>query len=134
MNPFNRAAGAASISAAAAIALTIAGACGRGPTIPSPGNGPVGATITITSTGVSPKDVTINRGEVVAFVNDDARNHEMASNPHPAHTDCPAINAVRVLAPGQSRNSANFDSPRTCGFHDHGNNTNVSLQGTITIR
>ena len=101
---------------------------------PSPGNGPVGATVTITSSGVSPKAVTVNVGEVVMFVNSDSRSHEIASNPHPSHTECPPINALETLAPGQSRNTANFTTARTCGYHDHRDSTNVSLQGTITIR
>lgn len=127
----------AKMLAAAAAAFGIAGACGGGsksPTNPSPGNGPVGATITITSAGVDPRAVTINSGEVVMVVNNDTRNHEIASNPHPAHTDCPQINALGTLVPGQSRNTANFTTSRTCGFHDHIDDTNTSLQGTITIR
>ena len=101
---------------------------------PSPGNGPVGATVTITSSGVSPKAVTVNVGEVVMFVNSDSRSHEIASNPHPSHTDCPPINALETLAPGQSRNTGNLTTARTCGYHDHSDSGNVSLQGTITIR
>jgi plastocyanin len=101
---------------------------------PSPGNGPVGATVTIASSGVSPKAVTVNVGEVVMFVNSDSRSHEIASNPHPSHTECPPINALETLASGQSRNTANFTTARTCGYHDHNDSTNVSLQGTITIR
>jgi plastocyanin len=110
-------------------------ACGGGSTMsPSPGNGPVGATVTITSSGVSPKAVTVNVGEVVTFVNNDTRSHDMESDPHPEHTDCPPIKAVATLAPGQSRNTGNLTTARTCGYHDHNDSTNVSLQGTITIR
>jgi plastocyanin len=90
--------------------------------------------VTITASGVSPKAVTINAGEVVMFVNSDTRNHQMDSNPHPEHTDCPGINAVDVLAAGQSRNTANLTTPRTCGYHDHGDSSNANLMGTITIR
>jgi hypothetical protein len=68
------------------------------------------------------------------FVNSDTRSHQMASDPHPAHTDCPPINAVSTLSPGQSRSTANLTPARTCGYHDHIDPTNTSLQGTITIR
>jgi len=111
--------------------------CGDGdsPTGPSPGTGAVGATVTIGSNGaVSPSAVTINVGEVVMFVNSDSRSHDIESNPHPAHTDCPAINAVSTLQTGQSRNTGNFTTARTCGYHDHQNPTSTALQGTITIR
>ena len=111
-------------------------ACGSGdsPTAPSPGTGPVGATITITSNGVSPKTVTVASGSVVTFVNNDNRSHEMASDPHPAHGDCPPINAIGTLSAGQTRNTGNLTTMRTCGFHDHNDSTNAALQGTITIR
>jgi len=95
----------------------------------------VGATITIGSNGaLSPAAVTINVGEVVTFVNNDSRTHEMASNPHPQHTDCSAMNAVSQLQPGQSRNTGSFTNARTCGFHDHINPSSAALQGTITVR
>lgn len=127
----------AQICAALAATVAIAGGCSKGTgtsTSPSSGNGPVGATITITSSGVTPKNVTINNGEVVTFVNGDTRNHEIASNPHLAHTDCPPINALGILTPGQTRNTGTFTTSRTCGFHDHLDDTNTALQGTITIR
>ena len=109
--------------------------CGSdSPTAPSPGTGPVGATITITSNGVSPKTVTVTSGSVVTFVNNDNRSHEMASDPHPAHSDCPPINALGTLSAGQTRNTGNLTTTRTCGFHDHNDSTNAALQGTITIR
>lgn len=118
-----------------AFVLPLAGCGGHdSPTSPSPGTGAVGATVTITSTGVSQKAVTINSGEVVMFVNNDSQSHQIASDPHPSHTDCPAINALDVLAAGASRNTGNLTTVRTCGYHDHINPANTALQGTITIR
>lgn len=78
--------------------------------------------------------MTISPGTRVLFVNNDSRPHDMSSDPHPAHTDCPAINQVGFLSPGQSRESGNLNTVRTCGFHDHDQSENVSLKGTITIR
>jgi len=92
------------------------------------------ATITITTSGVSPKSVTVARGSQVQFVNNDNTFHEMASNPHPEHTDCPEINSVGFLSPGQSRQTGNLNTPRTCGFHDHDNPANTALQGSIVIQ
>ena len=119
---------------AVALCLPACGSDSGSPMTPSPGTGPVGATVTITASGSSPKAVTVNVGEVVMFVNSDTRPHQMASDPHPAHTDCPPINAVSTLSPGQSRSTANLTPARTCGYHDHIDPTNTSLQGTITIR
>jgi plastocyanin len=127
--------------------LLAAAACGGGgsspstpstPSTPAPTASPVAAdpstTITITSAGVSPKQIQVAVGGRVTFVNNDTAFHEMASDPHPIHTDCPEINQVGALGPGTSRQTAAFTRARTCGFHDHGQENNTSLQGQIVIR
>ena len=98
------------------------------------GGGADPRTITITSSGVNPKAITVARGTQVTFTNNDAVSHEMASNPHPIHTDCPEINSVGFLSPGQSKMTANLNTARTCGYHDHNRSSDTSLQGTITIQ
>jgi plastocyanin len=95
--------------------------------------GTVSATITITASGVSPKNVTVAPGSRVTFVNSDNRPHEMNSDPHPAHTDCPEIN-VGFIAAGQSGTTQNLNTVRTCGFHDHNQPGVTSLEGTIRIQ
>lgn len=91
-------------------------------------------TLTITTAGVTPKSVTLTPGSQVTFVNNDVVAHEMFSNPHPEHTDCPELNQVGFLKPGEVRQSGNLTTVRTCGFHDHGQPSNTSLQGSIIIR
>jgi hypothetical protein len=76
----------------------------------------------------------VSPGTRVTFVNNDNRTHDMNSDPHPAHTDCPELNDVGFLSPGQSKQSGNLNTVRTCGFHDHNQNSVTALQGTITIR
>jgi plastocyanin len=128
----------------AAAAAFGAGACGGGSSSPSNPGTPTpaptatpppggAATITITSAGANPRQVEINVGQRVAFVNNDTASHEIQSNPHPIHTDCPPINEVGGLAPGTARLTGAFTVARTCGYHDHGLPDNVSLQGTIVI-
>jgi plastocyanin len=135
------------LAAAVVIALATA-ACGGGssstPTTPTPpqtppttGGGTVtdSATITIGTNGsVSPSTVTITRGGRVTFVNNHTRPHDMNSDPHPEHTDCPELAAVGFLSPGQSRTSSNFNTARTCGFHDHNEPDTAGLKGRITIQ
>jgi hypothetical protein len=58
----------------------------------------------------------------------------MDSNPHPEHTDCPEINQVGFITPGQTKLTGNLNTRRTCGFHDHEQSTNTSLQGSIVIQ
>lgn len=83
---------------------------------------------------MSPASVTINSGESVRFVNSHNQPHQISSNPHPNHTDCPPINALPTLDPGQSGQTNALTTSRTCGFHDHLHDTDVNLQGTIVIR
>jgi hypothetical protein len=110
---------------------------GGGSTNPNPvptGTPPAGPTITITSAGVSPKQIEIAVGSRVVFVNNDRVPHEMSSDPHPTHELCPPMNEVSALAPGQFRQTGVFTTARSCGFHDHGQSENTTLQGTIVIR
>jgi hypothetical protein len=103
------------------------------PTPTPPGGGPVATTtITITATGVSPKDIVVTRGARVTFVNNDGVGHDMNSNPHPAHTDCPEI-SVGFIAASQSGQTQVLNTTRTCGYHDHNQPSNGNLQGTIKI-
>jgi plastocyanin len=91
--------------------------------------------ITIASGGsASPKELIVAPGARVLFVNNDGRRHEMTSDPHPEHDDCPAINQVGLLSPGQSRESGNLITVRTCGFHDHEDPDNSNLKGRIVVR
>jgi len=101
---------------------------------PTPTPNPSTATITITSAGVAPRSVTIAVGGRVNFINNDTRVHDMSSDPHPAHTNCPPMNDAGFLQPGQSRMTGNFTTARTCGFHDHNRDTDTTLQGTIVIQ
>ena len=92
-------------------------------------------TITINGSGsVSPKDLTVPPGSRVLFVNEHNRRHDMTSDPHPDHLDCPELNKVGVLNPGQRNESENLVTVRTCGFHDHDDPNNVNLRGSIIIR
>ena len=125
----------------------VASACGGGgssPTSPSGGSvvvgstgavGAIGATITIgANAAVSPSPVTIAVGQSVTFVNSDSRSHDMESDPHPAHTDCPSIANVGLLQPGQSKSTLGFSSSGSCGFHDHNNSDSAGLKGRIVIQ
>ena len=91
-------------------------------------------TIVIQNNQVCPSTITIARGSQVTMINNDSRVHEMDSDPHPEHTQCPEINQIGFLNPGQSRSSGNLNTARTCGFHDHTNPDTTSLQGRITIQ
>ena len=102
---------------------------------PSPPPPPVPTiTILITPAGVSPKTVDVPLGARVLFINNDTRDHTMGTDPHPDHTDCPVINQVGLLKPGERRETGNFVITRSCGFHDHELPTLTELWGTIVTR
>ena len=102
---------------------------------PTTGPNPDRATITIGTSGtVSPASVTIAPGGRVTFVNNDTRVHDMSSDPHPEHSECPAINDVGFLQAGQSKLTWNLNTVRTCSFHDHNQPGNAGLLGRIIIQ
>ena len=126
-------------AAAAAVALAIA--CGSSsaatsPTTPAAGCTPSASpnTFVIQNNQICPQTMTVTRGSQVTILNSDTRTHEMDSDPHPEHTDCPELNQIDFLNPGQSRLSGNLNIARKCGFHDHSNPDTAALKGTITIQ
>ena len=123
-----------------AAAAAVSAACGKSSstapssnitcsTIPNPAT-----TFLILNNAVCPTSLTVPRGTRVTFINNDSRAHEMNSDPHPEHTDCPEINQVGHLEPGQSRQTGNLVIARRCGFHDHINFNSAALKGSITIQ
>jgi plastocyanin len=109
--------------------------CGDSQSGSSPSPGPNQNTITISASGVvSPKQLTVAPGTRVLFVNSHSARHDMTSDPHPDHLDCPELNQVGLLNPGQSRETGNLVAVRTCGFHDHNDPNNADLRGAIVIR
>lgn len=124
-------------------ALTLFVACGggddgggpAGPGDPGSNNpGTIGATITIANGRVTPASVTISVGQSVNFVNNDGAVRNVSSDPHPVHSDCPALNAVGNLSNGQTRATNAFTAARVCGFHNHDDPDNGNLRGSIDIR
>ena len=128
---------------AAALAAAACGSSSSSSSSPSsassPATTPSGAvsttTITISANVASPKNIVIARGSQVTFVNKDTQSHNMFSDPHPDHTDCPEINQVGFLSAGQQKQTGNMVTNRSvCGFHDHDLPNVAGLQGSITIQ
>ena len=125
------------LGAVALAAAIVAAACTKSSPAPTDPQdpGPVSTnTIFITRSGVSPKNITIAVGSRVLFVNNDTRSHNMLSDPHPEHTDCPEFGQVGLLMPGQQRETGNLVTVRTCGFHDHDDFETVALRGSVVIK
>ena len=129
------------LTLAVAAAVALATACGGGSSsAPSPNltcsTLPNATTVLIINNAVCPQSqsLTVARGTRVTFINNDTRAHEMNSDPHPEHTDCPELNQVGRLESGQQRDSGNLNTVRRCGYHDHINDGNAALKGSITIQ
>ena len=117
------------------VLLAACAACDENSPPSNPNNPTNPYTITISAGGVvSPKQLMVPPGTRVLFVNNQSRPHNMTSDPHPEHLDCPELNQVGLLNAGQSRESGNLVIVRTCGFHDHDDPDNVNLRGSIIIR
>jgi plastocyanin len=91
-------------------------------------------TLVIQNNTICPSALTVSRGTQITILNSDSRTHDMASDPHPEHTDCPELNQTGFLNPGQSRQSGNLNTARRCGLHDHAAPDTAALKATITIQ
>ena len=99
--------------------------------------------IEITSSGFSPKTLTINQGDKVTFVNKDSQEHWPATAVHPTHTVYPGsdikkcstaeksniFDACRGLAQGEEY-SFTFNEKGSWNYHDH---LVAGLRGTIIV-
>ena len=136
--------GTVALSVLIAFSTTACGGSGADPvptpTSPTPPvtSGPpaatMAATVTITSSNTfQPSQVRVLVGGRVTFVNQNNRAHDITSDPLHLHTDCPAIIEVGFIQPGQTKTTGVLNVVRTCGFHDHMQENNPELHGTIII-
>ena len=121
----------------AALMVSAAARCGGGgggnPGGPSPPDNP--NQMTISAAGViTPSELVVSPGSRVLFINNHSQPHNVTSDQHPDHRDCPEINQVGVLGPGQRRETGNLVTLRTCGIHDHDDADNRNLQARIIVR
>jgi plastocyanin len=115
-------------SGLAVLMLPLIAACGSSPSAP----GDPEAIITITASGISPKEVRIKAWNSVRFVNDDTRAHTIVSDPIDLHTQCPPLNRIGTLQPGQSRDTGTLNLTGACGFHDHDDQVEA-FRGRIVV-
>lgn len=86
------------------------------------------ATITYDGSGFSLSSSIIKSGEVVKVVNNSSKNLEFDSDPHPAHTNNPELNAGGI-APGKDV-LFTLTTKGKWGFHNH---LNSSQKGELTV-
>ncbi|MBI4017571.1 MAG: cupredoxin domain-containing protein [Candidatus Aenigmarchaeota archaeon] len=102
------------------------------------------AAVRITSSGFSPKTITVTPGTTVTWTNDDTAAHWVASNVHPTHTvypgsgigKCdtaqePAIFDACKNIPAGGTYAFTFTEKGTWGYHDH---LNAGTTGTVVVQ
>lgn len=85
-------------------------------------------TITIENNEFTPKVAFVSAGTKVTFTNIDDKAHQIASDPHPTHSDLPALNSG-VLYKGESF-SVTIEIPSEYKFHLE---DNPSVIGKIIV-
>lgn len=86
-------------------------------------------TVNMTSQGFEPKEVTINKGDTVTYVNNDAQYRWPASNIHPTHNIYPEFDPKAEIAPGSSWKFT-FDEVGNWKYHDH---LVPTMNGTVIV-
>lgn len=89
------------------------------------------AIVYITKNGVVPQNIKMKKEGTVKFYQVDESLHDMASGPHPTHSEYPPLN-IGYLKRGESKTVA-FPKAGSFGFHDHINDSDTSLRGKIEV-
>lgn len=84
--------------------------------------------VAITSSGFSPKEITVKAGGTVMWTNNDNVEHTVNSAVHPTHQVYPPLNIGNIPQGGSK--SLIFPDKGTYIYHDH---LNPSLFGTVTV-
>src|SRR3954469_23162088 len=74
------------------------------PPVPEPPAAP--PTVTVSASGLSPRDVVVSVGARVTFMNADRFGREIASGLDHNAGDCPEIDVLGFIIPGQSHQTA----------------------------
>lgn len=90
------------------------------------------ATVTIRSDGMTPKEVTLNRGNRVTVLNLDSQPHRPMSDPHAEHSSCTALNFASI-PPGARAESAVINAALDCRLHDEMNVGKAAFTTRILI-
>lgn len=89
--------------------------------------------IVYTDSGFSPSTLTVESGTKISWTNNSQTTIQVASNPHPTHTDNPELtngSFTLSVAPGTSV-TVTVTKTGTWGYHNH---LNPSAGGTIVVK
>jgi hypothetical protein len=104
-------------------------ACETSPIAPSDsGAPPTGYRVTIAVVFLDPPSLEVPVAARVTFVNNDD------NFPHHMESACSEINAIGLLQPRQSGQTAPFANSKTCSYYDRLHPENPLRQGRIIVR
>ncbi|MDP2672117.1 MAG: cupredoxin domain-containing protein [Candidatus Daviesbacteria bacterium] len=89
------------------------------------------AQVTITDKSFEPATLQIEKGQQVTWVNQDQDLHQVASDPHPTHTNLSGFDSEEPLAKDDAF-SFIFEKEGTFTYHDHLNP--LEFKGTIIVK
>lgn len=88
------------------------------------------AQVTINSTGFLPQTLLIKKGTQVTWINTDKKSHQVVSDPHPVHSQLPALNETKPITSNSSY-SYIFSTSGTFTYHDEQNP--LKFKGTVVV-
>jgi hypothetical protein len=89
--------------------------------------------VTVTAAGVDPQTLHLDSPVSVKFTNEDRVAHKFEVALELGDGDCPEMNQLATLEPGQSGSVAITRSGIICAFHDAGAPTNFAFKGLLVI-
>ena len=111
------------------LAVVLVSGCTQ-PPAGNPGTPSVNTTnVAIQGFAFNPPAITVSVGDTVTWTNQDSVPHDVASDPHPTHTDLPGLRSG-TLNPGQSY-SFTFDKAGTWSYHCH---LHPTMKGAVTVQ
>lgn len=96
----------------------------------APTNQAVRQTVTISGSGYDRPTIRVSVGDRVEFRNGDTRQHHLASDPHPTHTDLPDFD-LTLESGGTS--TYTFLKVGTFSYHDHNQPENEVYHGQVIV-
>ncbi len=87
-------------------------------------------TVTYNGKSFSPSTITIRKGDTVTFVNQSTGKMNVASDPHPTHTDYPEFDQTKSSQIGSKTYTFTFQKVGTWGYHNH---DNPSAKGKVIV-
>lgn len=96
---------------------------------PSPSRPSESYVVNISKDGFSPQNLAIFPGDKITWQNKSGKDAQVASNPHPTHTDYSPLNLPTIK--NNSEASLTFPEKGSYGYHDH---LNPSRYGIIVVQ